>query len=78
MTLTLKQKAMLHTAGIIIAAIVASTAIHIVLDYLTKDQIFGLFMITLFGFFVHLMYSIVLNRLETEELTKARHKMVDQ
>ena len=73
--MTLKQRAVVQTAGILTAIIAGSIAISAVLALLTREQIVNGLAIASILFLVYSMYGVVLSRLEYDE---AVNKMVDK
>lgn len=68
--MTLKQKAMLQTLAILVSMVAGSLMVTVVTAYLTVEQlsVIGAFMVV--GFFVYMIYGIVLSRLESEVTMK--------
>jgi hypothetical protein len=65
--MTLKQKALLQTAGIIVGTSLGSVAISYCISVLNKDTLVYIAGIGLFGFLFYAMYGLVLSRLESQE-----------
>jgi hypothetical protein len=68
--MTVKQKAIIQTIGILAAILGGSVAITFILQNLTAEQIttgFGVLSITLL---IYSMYGVILSRLQYEETLK--------
>jgi formate/nitrite transporter FocA (FNT family) len=75
MTLSLKQKAMLITAGLIVGAIAGSFAIAFIVANVSAQIIGNAIGGGLVAWFIYLFYAITLNRLEyNEALNKINEK----
>jgi hypothetical protein len=72
--MTLKQRAIIQTAGILTAIVAGSVAISLILKMLTTEQIVNGFALLSIGLLIYSMYSVVLSRLEYNETVK---KLVD-
>lgn len=72
--MTLKQRAILQTAGILTAIVAGSVAISLILKMLTAEQIVNGFALLSIGLLIYSMYGVVLSRLEYNETVK---KLVD-
>jgi len=68
--MTVKQKALLQTAGIIAIIIGSSVGISLILQMLTPDQIITGFAMLSIAALIYSMYGVVLSRLEYEETLK--------
>jgi hypothetical protein len=68
--MTLKQRAILQTAGIVTAITVGSVGITLVLQMLTAEQIVNGFAILSIAALIYSMYGVVLSRLEYDETVK--------
>ena len=68
--MTVKQKALLQTAGIIAIIIGSSVGISLILQMLTPDQIINGFAVLSIAALAYSMYGVVLSRLEYEETLK--------
>jgi uncharacterized membrane protein YfcA len=68
--MTVKQKALLQTAGIIAIIIGSSVGISLILQMLTPDQIINGFAVLSIALLIYSMYGVVLSRLEYEETLK--------
>jgi uncharacterized membrane protein YfcA len=68
--MTVKQKALLQTAGIIAIIIGSSVGISLILQMLTPDQIITGFAVLSIAALIYSMYGVVLSRLEYEETLK--------
>jgi len=73
--MTLKQRAILQTAGILTAIIVGSLGITAILQNFTAAEITNGFAILSIAFLIYSMYGVVLSRLEYDEKLK---EMVDK
>jgi hypothetical protein len=62
--MTLKQRAILQTAGIVAATVTISVIVSLILQQLTADQIIGGFALLSMGALVYAIYGVVLSRLE--------------
>ena len=65
--MTLKQRAVIQTAGILSAIIAGSIAISAILALLTREQIVNGLAIASILFLIYSMYGVVLSRLEYDE-----------
>jgi formate/nitrite transporter FocA (FNT family) len=70
MTLSLKQKAMLITAGIIVSVIAGSFAVAFIVANVPAQIIGNAIGGGLVAWFIYLFYAITLNRLEYEQKIK--------
>jgi hypothetical protein len=68
--MTLKQRAIIQTAGIVAAIVVGSLGITFVLQMLTAEQIVNGFAILSIALLVYSMYGVVLSRMEYDETVK--------
>ena len=68
--MTVKQKALLQTAGIIAIIIGSSVGISLILQMLTPDQIITGFAVLSIAALAYSMYGVVLSRLEYQETLK--------
>jgi uncharacterized membrane protein YfcA len=68
--MTVKQKALLQTAGIIAIIIGSSVGISLILQMLTPEQIINGFAVLSIALLIYSMYGVVLSRLEYEETLK--------
>ena len=66
--MTLKQKALLQTAGIITATTVGSVLLTYLVSVISKDVLVYIAGFGLFGFLFYAMYGLVLSRLESQEI----------
>ena len=73
--MTLKQRAILQTAGIIAVIVAGSVSISLVLNMLTPEQVLNGFAILSIALLVYSMYGVVLSRLEYNETVK---RLVDK
>jgi hypothetical protein len=73
--MTVKQRAILQTAGIVASILVSSIGITLILEQLTRDQILFTLGAGSLALLVYSMYGVVLSRLEYEETAK---KLVDK
>ena len=73
--MTVKQKAILQTAGIVASILVSSIGVTLILEQLTRDQILFTLGAGSIALLIYSMYGVVLSRLEYEETLK---KMVDK
>jgi hypothetical protein len=73
--MTLKQRAILQTAGILAVIVGGSVSISLVLQMLTPDQIITGFAVLSIALLIYSMYGVVLSRLEYAETVK---KLVDK
>ena len=73
--MTVKQRAVLQTAGIVAAILVSSIGVTLILEQLTRDQIlFGLGAGSI-ALLIYSMYGVVLSRLEYQEALNTLNKM---
>jgi uncharacterized membrane protein len=72
--MTLKQRAVLQTAGIVAAILTGSVTVTLILEQLTAQEITTGFALLSIGALVYAMYGVVLSRLEYDETVK---KLVD-
>jgi len=68
--MTVKQKALLQTAGIIAIIIGSSVGISLILQNLTAEQIITGFAVLSIAALAYSMYGVVLSRLEYQETLK--------
>ena len=68
--MTLKQRAILQTAGILAVIVGGSVSISLVLQMLTPDQIITGFAVLSIAALIYSMYGVVLSRLEYNETVK--------
>ena len=73
--MTLKQRAIIQTAGIIAVILAGSVSISLVLNMLTPEQVLNGFAILSIALLVYSMYGVVLSRLEYNETVK---RLVDK
>jgi uncharacterized membrane protein YfcA len=73
--MTVKQKALLQTAGILAIIVGGSLGINLILQNLTAEQIINGFAILSIALLIYSMYGVVLSRLEYEETL---NKLVDK
>ena len=73
--MTLKQRAIIQTAGIIAVILAGSVSISLVLNMLTPEQVLNGFAILSIALLVYSMYGVVLSRLEYDETVK---RLVDK
>jgi len=62
--MTLKQRAVLQTAGIVATVVAASVVVTLILEQLTAQQIVSGFALLSIGALVYAIYGVVLSRLE--------------
>jgi hypothetical protein len=65
--MTLKQKAILQTFGIIAGIVFGSLAINLIIYFVPAAILINLFYVGLLGFLVYCIYGLVLSRLEYSE-----------
>ena len=68
--MTLKQKALLQTFGIIAGIVFGSLAINLIIYFVPAAILINLFYVGLLGFLVYCVYGLVLSRLEHSETLK--------
>jgi hypothetical protein len=68
--MTLKQRAILQTAGIVTAVVTSSVIVTLILEQLTAQQIVSGFALLSMGALVWAIYGVVLSRLEYAETVK--------
>lgn len=68
--MTLKQRAIVQTAGIVAAIVSSSVAITLVLEQLTSQQIVSGFALLSMAALVYAIYGVVLSRLEYDATVK--------
>jgi hypothetical protein len=73
--MTVKQRAILQTAGIIAAIVVGSVGTTLILEQLTREQIVFALGGGSIALLIYSMYGVILSRLEYEETLK---KLVDK
>lgn len=73
--MTVKQRAILQTAGIVAAILVSSIGVTLILEQLTREQIMFTLGAGSIALLVYSMYGVVLSRLEYEDTVK---KLVDK
>ncbi len=62
--MTLKQRAILQTAGIVTTVVASSVIVTLILEQLTAQQIVSGFALLSMGALVYAIYGVVLSRLE--------------
>ena len=62
--MTLKQRAILQTAGIVATVVASSVIVTLILEQLTAQQIVSGFALLSMGALVYAIYGVVLSRLE--------------
>jgi hypothetical protein len=65
--MTVKQRAILQTAGIVAGILVSSIGVTLILEQLTRDQILFTLGAGSLALLIYSMYGVVLSRLEYEE-----------
>ena len=65
--MTVKQRAIVQTAGIVAGILVSSIGVTLILEQLTRDQILFTLGAGSIALLVYSMYGVVLSRLEYEE-----------
>lgn len=70
MVLTIKQKALLITAGMIAGAFLAVGALVLILKNVPAEVIGNAFLAIFVSWMIYLLYQITLNRLEYQESLK--------
>ena len=65
--MTLKQRAVLQTLGIVAAIITGSVGVTLILEQLTRDQILFALSAGSIGLLIFSMYGVVLSRLEYQD-----------
>lgn len=73
--MTVKQRAILQTAGIVAGILVSSIGVTLILEQLTREQILFTMGAGSIALLIYSMYGVVLSRLEYAETLK---KMVDK
>jgi hypothetical protein len=73
--MTVKQRAILQTAGIIASIVIGSVGMTLILEQLTREQIVFALGAGSIALLVYSMYGVILSRLEYQETLK---KMVDK
>jgi phosphodiesterase/alkaline phosphatase D-like protein len=73
--MTVKQRALLQTAGIVAGILVSSIGVTLILEQLTREQIVFALGVGSIALLVYSMYGVVLSRLEYEDTVK---KLVDK
>ena len=68
--MTVKQRAILQTAGIVACILVSSIGVTLILEQLTRDQILFTLGAGSIALLIYSMYGVVLSRLEYEETLK--------
>jgi hypothetical protein len=68
--MTVKQRAILQTAGIVAGILVSSIGVTLILEQLTREQILFTLGAGSLALLVYSMYGVVLSRLEYEETLK--------
>lgn len=70
MKLSLKQKALLTTAGILVLVVLGASTVAFILANFSSDQIGNLLGSIAMAWFIYILYSVVLSRLEYQESLK--------
>jgi hypothetical protein len=78
MTLSIKQKAMLITAGLVFGAIAVSVAIAFIIANVPAAIIGHVFFCACIAWFIWLFYAITLNRLEYNEALNKINNSTDK
>ena len=73
--MTVKQRAILQTAGILAVIVGSSVSITLILQMLTPAQIINGFAVLSIALLIYSMYGVVLSRLQYQETLK---KLVDK
>ena len=73
--MTVKQKAILQTAGILAVILISSVAMTLILEQLTREQIVMALGAGSIALLIYSMYGVVLSRLEYQETVK---RLVDK
>ena len=68
--MTLKQRAIIQTAGIVAGILVSSIGVTLILEQLTREQIMFTLGAGSIALLVYSMYGVVLSRLEYDETVK--------
>lgn len=68
--MTLKQRAVLQTLGILAVILSASLGVTLVLNYLTAGQIINGLAVASIALLIYSMYGVILSRLEYEDKLK--------
>jgi hypothetical protein len=68
--MTIKQRAVLQTLGIVAAIITGSVGVTLILEQLTRDQILFALSAGSIGLLIFSMYGVVLSRLEYQDKLK--------
>ena len=68
--MTLKQRAILQTAGIVTATVTVSVIVTLILEQLTAQQIVSGFALLSMAALVYAVYGVVLSRLEYNDTVK--------
>ena len=68
--MTVKQKALLQTAGIVAGILVSSIGVTLIMEQLTREQILFTLGAGSIALLIYSMYGVVLSRLEYEETLK--------
>jgi hypothetical protein len=73
--MTVKQKAILQTAGILAVILISSVAMTLILEQLTREQIVFALGGGSIALLIYSMYGVILSRLQYEDTVK---KLVDK
>jgi hypothetical protein len=73
--MTVKQRAILQTAGILAVILISSVAMTLILEQLTREQIVFALGAGSIALLIYSMYGVVLSRLEYQETVK---RLVDK
>jgi hypothetical protein len=73
--MTVKQRAILQTAGILAVIVGGSVSISLILQMLTPDQIITGFAVLSIALLIYSMYGVNLSRLEYQDTVK---RLVDK
>ena len=68
--MTLKQRAILQTAGIVTTVVASSVIVTLILEQLSAQQIVSGFALLSMGALVYAVYGVILSRLEYAETLK--------
>jgi hypothetical protein len=69
--MTLKQRAILQTAGIVTTVVASSVIVTLILEQLTAQQIVSGFALLSIGALVYAVYGVILSRFEYAETLKS-------
>lgn len=78
MKLSIKQKALLQTIGLLSLTVGVSLLVSFILTYVSTPVILNIMGVALIAWFVYMFYLIALSRLEHQETWKKANELFDK